>query len=422
MNEAFLHYLWKYKLYSKEDLTTTEGEAIEVVYPGTHNDNAGPDFLDARIRIGKTLWAGHVELHIKSSAWNEHGHQHDKNYDNIILHVVYEDDISKSSLKLPTLILKNRYHPDLWNNYTGLMRSMTWVACSHRLKEVPEFVIYNWMDAILVERLQSKVEIVNQLLKDNNESWEESFYQRLAANFGLKVNTDSFQALAKSTPLAIIQKHKDNPLQIEALLFGQAGFLDAARSDEYRKKLHDEYQFLKGKFKLTSLYFPSWKFLRLRPAAFPTIRIAQLAALLSGSPNIFSRVMEAEDFDQVRSIFQTRVSDYWSEHYVFERKSAKSEKAIGDSFFNSILVNTIVPFLFAFSQWKGDEGMKERAFRILERIQPENNQVIRKWQSLGVDPQHAGHSQALLQLKREYCDHKKCVNCAIGNYLINNMV
>jgi len=424
MTEAFLHYLWKYRLFSKNKLFTTEGEPIEVLNPGRHNTDAGPDFLDARIKIGDTLWAGHVELHFKSSAWNSHGHSSDSTYDNVVLHVVYENDRdipSNKSGNLPALELKNRFDPRLWENYQELVNSLQWISCSHRLKEVPAFTVLNWLDALLVERLQSKTEIVSQLLEENDNDWEESFYQRLAYNFGLKVNAETFLSLARSLPLQVIRKHRDSQLQVEALLYGQSGMLQPGMKDPYGKDLYREYRFLRLKFRLEPVTYASWKFLRLRPPSFPTVRLAQLAALLHHHQNLFSKILEAENYETLQSLFEADVSSYWKTHHRFGKPSIPNEKLIGESFFHSVLINTVLPFLFAYGRFKQEEEKCERAMKFLERIPAEDNKVIRMWKEHGIQPTHAGHSQALLQLKTFYCEPKNCVICSIGQTLITKV-
>jgi hypothetical protein len=421
MTETFLHYLWRYRLYSKDNLRTTGGEMVEVIYQGNYNTDAGPDFLDARIKIGTTVWAGHVELHIRSSAWNNHGHAMDKTYDNVVLHVVYENDVEIRHGKgeLPALELKDRFDVRLWNNFSELTASLQWVSCSHRLKEVPSFKVLNWLDTVLVERLQNKTKAVTVLVTENNFDWEESFYQRLASNFGLRINAETFLALARSLPLQHIRKQGDSLVQIEALLYGQAGMIQPKSANEYEKTLQVEYKFLRTKFKLDPIPYASWKFLRLRPPSFPTVRLAQLARLLHRHHNLFSKILETENFSALHALFEGSVSSYWKTHYRFGKESAHSEKEIGDDFFHSVLINTVVPFLFAYGKWKNEEAICEKALNLLEQIPPEDNKLIRLWSKHGMKAKHAGHTQAMLQLKTFYCEPKKCVNCGIGNYLIS---
>jgi len=424
MTESFLHYLWKYRLFSKDNLFSTDGERIEVLNAGRHNTDAGPDFLDARIKIGDTLWAGHVELHFRSSSWNSHGHSGDPAYDNVVLHVVYENDRKipgNKSGSLPALELKDRFDPRLWDNYQELVSSLQWISCSHRLKEVPPLTVTAWLDTLLLERLQSKTAMVARLLEENGYDWEESFYQRLAFTFGLKVNADTFFSLARSLPLQVIRKHRDSQLQVEALFYGQAGMLQPKMKDPYARDLYREYRFLRAKFKLIPVAYASWKFLRLRPSSFPTVRLAQLAAFMHDHPDFFSRILEAKKYETLQSLFVGNVSSFWKNHYRFSTESAPVEKGIGRDFFHSLLVNTVLPFLFAYGQFKQEEDKCERALRFMEEIPPEDNKVIRKWREHGIDPVHAGQSQALLQLKTCYCEPKNCVNCSIGKTLISKM-
>jgi len=425
MTEAFLHYLWKFKLFNQLDIKTTEGEPLKVIHPGQHNTDAGPDFFNARLKIGTTQWAGNVEIHLESSDWHRHDHQHDKAYDNIILHVVYEDDepvTGTNSLPIPTLELKGKFNKSSWKNYESLIESDQWIPCEKKIQDVDSFTVYNWLDRLLAERLQQKTQAIVESLRFANNSWEECFYRMLAKNFGFKLNALPFEMLAKSLPMSYLGKHKNNLVQVEALQFGVAGMLEKDFKDEYPLQLQKEFRFLQKKFQLKPLEQHQWKFLRLRPANFPTLRLSQFAHLIHKSSHLFSQVIEGDSLKKVKAMFEVNASSYWNTHYVFDKSSkTKGEKDLGDTAIDNIIINTIIPFLFAYGVQRASEPHKERALKWMEQMKPESNAVIKKWQSLGLRSQHAGNAQALLQLKSVYCDKKNCLLCSIGNKLIQQV-
>lgn len=423
MTEEFLHHIWKFRLFDQLELKTTTGEKIEIQKPGEHNFDAGPDFFNGKIKVGETLWAGNVEVHVNSSDWNRHSHQKDKAYDNIILHVVNNVDIvlhRSSGEKIPTLEIKNRIHKKLYQNYLDFKSSNDWIPCANQIATVPEIILNSTKDKLLLERLQRKsIAIVNSLALNNN-NWEETFYQNLARNFGFKTNAEPFELLAKSVPSIILGKHKNSLLQIEALLFGQAGMLFEHFSEKYPQQLQNEYAFLKQKFKLQPIEKHLWKYLRLRPINFPSIRIAQFANLIFNSSHLFSKVLELENASELKKMMDVSVSEYWNSHFMLDRKSNNKPKHLGDESINNIIINTIVPFLFVYGKQKDDERYVNRALLFLEETLGENNSIIRKWEELGVPVKTAHSTQALLQLKNEYCNNKKCLSCSIGNYVLKN--
>ncbi len=424
MNEFFLHHLWKLKLFNFRDLQTTESESVEIIKTGLHNSDAGPDFFNAQVKIGDTLWAGNVEIHLKSSDWKKHEHEKDDAYNNVILHVVFEDDEPvkrKDGSLIPALELKGRFDERLWKNYTELLQSRKWIPCEHRISEVDEWTLNNWLDRLLTERLEIKTERIFSSLQMNGNNWEESFYQHLAKNFGFMINADPFERLAQSLPLAFLSKHKDHLNQLEAMLFGQAGMLENELNDEYAKELQKEYAFLKNKFKLEPIPLHQWKFLRLRPVNFPTIRLAQFAQLVHQSSHLFSKILECENLQWMERYFEVEVSDYWHTHFVFDKISGCQRKHLGESAIQNILINTIVPFLFAYGRSRNSDIHEERAIRFLEEIPSENNSIITNWNQLGIESGSAYCSQALLQLKNVYCSEKKCLTCSIGNKIISNL-
>lgn len=423
MQEDYLHHIWKFKLFDKEDLRTTTGEKVEIIRSGEHNTDAGPDFFNARLRIGNTLWAGNVEIHTHASDWEKHGHISDKAYDNIILHVVYnaDKDLKRSSGELiPTVEIKSRIPLHQYRKYLDFKSAKGWIACEKQIREVPSFILNSTLDKLLLERLEQRSAFVQFTLERNHNDWEESFYQCLARNFGFRTNAIPFEMLARSLPTTIVSKQKSSLLQVEALLFGQAGMLEDHYEDKYIRSLQNEYAFLKQKFRLEPIDEHLWKFLRLRPSNFPCIRIAQFASLMFNNEHLFSSILENEKLEDLRKVFSAEVSEYWQDHYVFDKVSKKRSKDLGEEALNTIIINTIVPFLFVYGKHYSEERYVARAIRFLEEIQGETNTIISKWKDLGMSALRAYDTQALLQLKMEYCQHKKCLNCNVGNYLLKN--
>lgn len=423
MTEEFLYYIWRLKLFDKLDLTTTLGETIEIIQSGTYNDDAGPDFFNARLKIGNTVWAGNVEVHVNASDWERHAHHNDTAYNNIILHVVYNADKiikRKSGEVIPTLELKNKIDKKYFENYEYFKSSKDWIPCEKQITKASLLIINSTLDKMLLERLERKSVSIVDSLKLNNNNWEETFYQHLARNFGFKVNAEPFELLAKSTPSIILAKHKNSLLQIEALLFGQSGLLNEHFEDEYLRGIQNEYVYLKQKLKLNSVDAHLWKFLRLRPVNFPTIRIAQFANLIYNSSHLFSKIIETNNIRTLKSLMNIDVSEYWQTHYTFGKKSKLKTKHLGEESINTILINTVVPFLFVYGKQKNEEKYVDRALHFLEQLPGEHNSIITKWEALKMNVNTAYTTQALLQLKNEYCNHKKCLSCTIGNQLIKN--
>lgn len=421
MKEEFLHYIWKYKLYQDSELKTTSNENIEILNQGTHNYDSGPDFFNAKIKIENTVWAGNVEVHINSSDWYAHNHHTNKAYDNVILQAVYNHDkeiLRTNGQSVPTMELK--FDQNLLKNYDSLIFKEAWVSCQEDIDFVNSFTIQNWIEKLTIERLEEKSDRIKQLLQQTNNSWEEAFYIQIARNFGFKLNSDPFEQLAKSLPLIYLAKHKENLLQIEALLYGQAGFLEDESGEEYFEILKKEYEFLKNKFKLKPIQKHLWKFLRSRPGNFPTIRLAQFARLIYKSSALFSKVLETESVNDFYKLLQVEPSEYWETHYQFNKESVKKSKALGKSAIDIILINTIIPFLFVYGKSKGLPELQDRAIEFLEYIRAEKNSIVSKWNELGIKSTSAFETQALIQLKNKYCNHKKCLNCHIGNNLIRS--
>ncbi|MCB2222250.1 MAG: DUF2851 family protein [Bacteroidetes bacterium] len=421
MTEDFLHFLWKFGLIEQPLLLTT-GESCVIVKPGLHNTHSGPDFLDARIRIDGTLWAGNVEVHIHASDWYRHDHHHDEVYDNIILHVVFLEDKTvrrKSGESIPTVELSGKFEERLLQNYQLLMRNKSWIPCAPLIGTVDRFTRNNWIDRVLVERLEHRTHEINERLEFNSRNWSETFYQMLARNFGFRVNALPFELLARSLPMNILAKHKDHPDQIEALLFGQAGMLSVKSKDEYYLKLKREYEFLATKYNLKPLDGHIWRFMRLRPSNFPTIRLSQFSALIHQSSHLWSRILEAETIRELTLLFQCNASAYWTDHYTFGKLNRGKAKKLGKAGINLILINTVIPFLFAYGKLRGLPDYVDRALKFLDQVPGESNSMIRQWKELGMNIRSAFLTQALIELKQAYCDSKRCLHCAIGARLIN---
>jgi hypothetical protein len=421
MTEDFLHFVWKYKRFRSFGLVTTEGDALTVTASGHHNHDGGPDFHDARIRIGETSWAGHVEIHLRSSDWLKHGHHRDRAYDNVILHVVFEDDVRirrPSGELIPTLELRGLVEPLLYQKYRSLLLTKDWVPCQAHLGSVDQMVVRTWLDRLAAERLEEKVQGIDEILAATKNSWEDVFYQRLARHFGMKVNDEPFEMLARSVPVRLLSKHKRSVLQIEALLFGQAGFLDAIFVDEYPRMLQKEYAHLSRLYNLVPLGKHTWQFLRMRPGNFPTVRIAQLAALVHRSTHLFSKIVESDNLKAIRKLFDVETSVYWLDHYSFEKPSPRRRKPLGEAAIDNILINVIAPLLFAYGLYHANDNLKARALELLQDVGPENNNVTRRWSELGIEAQNAFDSQALIRLKRAYCSFTRCLECGIGNSIL----
>jgi hypothetical protein len=419
MKESILHYIWQNKLFRAHDLKTTDGESVEIIDIGKFNTDAGPDFFNAKIRISETIWAGNIEIHIQSSDWTKHNHQIDSAYDNVILHVVHKADTEvfrPDGERIPQLELE--FKKQIEENYEQLFSQQKWIPCADKINLIPSIFIQTWKNALLSERLEQKMNDIQLLLNENNQHWEEAFYITLARSFGFWTNSQAFESLAKSLPLVILGKHKDQLFQLEALLFGQAGLLNSDQVDEYFSNLKKEYDFLRAKYELEPIDGAQWKLLRLRPDNFPHIRIAQFAALVHSSSKLFSKIIENPEIEYLKHLFDCTPSFYWHIHYLFGQKSLFKIKKIGKDSVNGILINTVVPFVFCFAQQKNSQNLKDKALLILEQIPAEKNSIIAHWQQLGLKFESAYDSQALLQLKKQYCDQKKCLCCRIGHKVL----
>jgi hypothetical protein len=421
MKEEFLHYIWKTKQFNPADLKTEDGQSLTIIHPGEHNHSSGPDFFNAQLIIGGISWVGNVEIHTKASDWLRHKHQHDEAYNNVILHVVYESDLpvqSNYKQSMPTLVLRDRVDMKLYGKYLRLRNSKTKIPCSGQLDEISSIIKTSWMSRTVVERLERKINELHIELEQNKNDWEETFYRHITRQFGMKVNAEPFQWLSAHVPFKILRKQNDNLLQTEALLFGQSGLLPEKMSDAYTNALIREYIHLQTKYNLRPMPAHCWKFMRLRPNNFPTIRIAQLAGLFFRQPQLFRTCIELNDPDELKKLFAVPASGYWNNHYRFGKVSRVMEKNLGSQAIDTILINTIVPFKFLYGKVKGDDQLRQDAISLLEKLDPENNKNIRAWQECGIDPVSSAESQALLEMTKNYCDKKRCLQCGIGNYLL----
>lgn len=421
--EDFLFYVWQFKVFNHQNLKTIDGQPIELIYNGVLNKDAGPDFQGAKVKIGDTEWAGNVEIHIKSSDWERHNHTQDKAYNNVILHVVYEYDkavMRNDGTAVPTLEIKPFIYSNIENQYKALVQNLNWIPCEKHLSAVEELYLESWLLRMLIERLEMKSERFLETLTEYKGSWDDAFYIALARNFGFKTNAVPFEMLARSLPQQILARHKNNPLQIEALIFGQAGFLDDSLDDDFHSSLRREYSFLKAKYNLKPIDKYLWKFLRLRPQNFPTLRLAQFSSLVIKSSHLFSKILEVKEPKQIAGLFkELPVSPYWQTHYRFDRQAEGVSVQLGSTSVNNILLNSVAVTLFSYGTYTDDHAIKDRALNLLETIPFEANQITRRFLEVGVKKGNSDRSQALLHLKKSYCDLKKCLNCAVGTKIVN---
>lgn len=423
--EQLLHYTWKHRLLPVCDLKTTDGQRVEVIDPGLHNQNAGPDFFNAKVKIDDTLWVGNIEIHDKASDWYAHGHDRDAAYNNVVLHVVGVADArakTESGHWLPQMEVQ--VPASVSNHYKELLHEDKYPPCRRIIPMLPCLTVHSWMSALQTERLEQKTEAIDCRVQRLNGDWESAFFVTLARNFGFGINTDAFETWAMNVPLKIISHHRDNLFQIEAVFMGQAGLLDeetlsmrwrqSALDEGYFNKLRTEYRYLAHKFSLQPISVGLWRFLRLRPQNFPYIRLSQLASLYHSQRCSLSQLMEAETPEAAVDLLRTGVTPYWQTHYVFGETGRKSEKRLSQPSLNILLINTVVPMLFAYGRHLSNEKLCDRAFFFLERLKAEHNHIVTMWQECGLKVDNAGDSQALIQLKRQYCDRKDCLRCRIG--------
>lgn len=423
--EELIHYAWKHKMFPLKPLQTTDGAAVEVLDTGLHNCNAGPDFFNAKVKIDGVLWVGNVEIHDKASDWFAHGHDRDPRYDNVVLHVVARADaeaVTSHGQRPPQMVLDVPSH--VRDHYQELLTTEEYPPCYRIIPSLSSLSVHSWMSALALERLERKTEAIAQRVQACGESWEAAYFVTLARNYGFGVNGDAFELWARSLPLNSVAHHRDNLFQVEAFFLGQAGLLDpasvperhrdAAIKEEYFQKLSAEYRYLSHKFGLRPIDGHLWRFLRLRPQNFPTIRIVQLARLYHNHSARLSRLAECGTVEEAEKLLETSVTPYWETHYVFGSVSKRSEKRLSKSSLTLLVINTVVPMLFAYGRHKGNERLCERALSFLEELRAERNHIVRMWQEVGLDVRTAADSQALIQLKKAYCDKRDCLRCRFG--------
>ena len=413
--EQLLHYVWKHKIFPLKELKTTTGQQVEVIDTGLANTDAGPDFFNAKLKLDGVLWIGNIEIHERSSDWFKHGHHADTGYNSVILHIASEIDteISRSNgERIPQIQL---ICPEaVRTNYKELLETDSYPPCYRIIPSLPPFTAHSWMTALQMERFEQKATLLNERLKRCQGNREDAFFITLARNFGFGLNGDAFETWAHRLPFRAVDKHRNDLFQIEAIFFGQAGILEDSDGDGYYLRLKKEYTYLQHKFGLIPMDASLWRFLRLRPANFPHIRIAQLACLYHRAYGLLSRIMETETLQGVRDILKGGTSEYWLTHYTFGGSSPSRQKSLSNTSLDLLIINTVVTFLYAYGLHKGNRVLCARAGSFLEELKAENNYITRMWEQCGMKASNAADSQALIQLKKEYCDKKKCLYCRIG--------
>lgn len=423
-SENFLHYIWEHLAFDLKDLKTTDGQHILIIQPGKHNMNAGADFSQAKIYIDDVLWVGDIEIHINSGEWTQHHHHEDQAYEKVILHVVYNQNAIikyKNGQPIPTLVLKDRIAQDLILAYESLLKNQSWLACQAHLPEIfYKTNMGSWMKTLARERLNIKSQNIAHLLEEANQDWSSVLYWQLMQAMGADVNANAMLSLAKALPLSIISKHKNNLQELEALFFGQANLLPQSSEDLYIQSLKKTFDYLKHKYQLMPINLVEWKFSKMRPANFPTIRIAQMAQLMHQSHGLFSKILATSDLNTAQELFYIQLHAFWDEHYVLDKKSTSpNQKRLGQSAINLIFINTIIPLLHTYAEKRGQGDLIKRIEDWLKDLSPEKNHIIDIWAQLGAQAKNALESQALLHLYKNYCTPRHCLSCKIGQCLLN---
>ncbi|NVO19255.1 MAG: DUF2851 family protein [Bacteroidetes bacterium] len=420
MTEEFLHYVWQFRLY-KANLSLVSGEPLEILHPGVHNLDSGPDFFNARIRIDETTWAGNIEIHINSSDWFRHHHHLDKAYGNVILHVVYHSDRQialKDGNYLPELELKSLIDQHAWQRYLLFMGSKNWIPCENLITGADPVVFVSWLDALLVNRIERKAKRVGDALIQSGNDWNAAFFRLLARNMGFKLNNDAFEQLALILSYKQLARHSDKLFQLEALIFGQAGLLQGNFKDSYPLALRKEFKFLSKKYSLQTMDEHQWRFMRLHPGNFPTFRLSQFAQIIHRSNGFMMKFIDSTDVSSLHELLSCEASEYWKTHYRFDSITAPSLRKLGIMSVNLLLINLVTPFMFVYGKTKNKPELVERSVQLLEITKGENNSITRSWAKHGIDVSRASQTQALLELKSNYCDQKKCLTCRIGLSLL----
>jgi hypothetical protein len=422
VQEEFLHYLWVNKKLPFTQLKTHLNESLEINHFGQYLQNAGPDIFNAQISINQQKWAGNIEIHIKSSDWYVHNHEKDANYDNVILHVVWENDLPifrKDNSEIPTLELKKYVSLSEINKYQSLITSKSWINCENHITEIDNFIWNNWLESLFLNRLERKSEIIDKRLQETNYNWEAVFFEMLAKNFGLNTNGDCFLQLAQSISFSIIRKESFDAVNLEALFFGKLNLLEEVLEDEYFLKLKSNWEYLKIKYNLKEEFGLEPQFFKLRPDNFPTIRLSQLIQLISNKQNLFSQILLADSYSDIKNLLKSETSEYWKQHYNFSKKSKYKSKRLTYQFIDLLIINTVISIKFSYEKNLGKLNFEELV-SLLEIIPPEKNAVIEKFAEFEIKATNAFQSQALLELKNEYCNKNKCLKCAVALQLLKN--
>lgn len=422
MKEDFLHYIWKFRKFDALNLKTAQGELITIVKTGDYLELSGPDFFNSLITIGNQKWAGNIEIHLKSSDWYLHNHEKDPAYANVILHVVWENDTAifrEDNTEIPVLVLKEYVSKETVESYNALVSPKSWISCERQLKEIDDFVFKNWQERLFFERLERKSKFIFQLLEETNQDWEAVLFCLLAKNFGLNTNGNSFFQIAKAIPFSVIRKESFEIENLEALFFGISGLLETEKEDVYYKDLKFRYFYLLHKYQIEKTYVDPLQFFKLRPDNFPTIRLSQLAGLYHTYQNLFSKIIDLKSVKNVYNLLSVSASSYWHCHYQFDKESPKKSKTLSKSFLDLLIINTIFPLQFAYSNMMG-ESPAEDLIDFINEVASEKNAIIDKFNSFGIQSKSAFESQTLLELKNEYCNQKACLKCAFGLELLKN--
>lgn len=423
MQEDFLHYIWKFRKFCSPKLKTSSGEFVQVFNPGIHNFNSGPDFIGALVEINEIKWAGNIELHINSSDWNKHKHSSDSNYESVILHVVWNHDTEIKRLDgsyIPVLELKKNVKKDVYISYKNFIQyKHKWLPCENQIQSVKSVIRIKWLERLFFERLEFKSEKILRYYQKNNNDWEATLFKLLIENFGLKINQASFLSIAESLPFEVFRKLFNDLEYMEAVLFGQAKLLTIKDNDDYQKRLLNDYNFLKHKYKISDQSFVNVTFFRLRPQGFPTIRLSQFANLYVKHKSIFSNLLNCKTLNEYYELFDVKASKYWETHYNFGKKSKKRKTQLTTSFIDKIILNTILPLKYIYGKTTGCT-YNDEITNLINELKSESNTILKKYSTIGISSKNAMESQALIQLNYFYCNKKKCLNCDFGVNIISN--
>jgi hypothetical protein len=415
LTEDLLYYVWRSKKFEHKNLLTTEGETIEIINYGTRNLSSGPDFINAKIKIGNVVWAGHVEMHVLASDWTRHNHDTDPAYNNVILHILYDED-KKLDRSIPTLVLKDIIPSDLMHKYAGLMEATTWIPCENIIHKVDVEKFGIWSHAIALERLERKTNNIIYTSSFQNGDWQSVLYEQIAKYFGANQNTECFETLANRLPLGTILKNKNNGLAIESIVFGVAGLLNDEVDDIYYNQLKAEFTFQKNKYNLVPINKVEWRNFGMYASGLPTFRLAQFAGLLMHYDGIFDKVVFANNVVEIKSLFTNdKVNEYWTTHYTFANESkTKHTTKLTSSFIDRLIINATLPTLFLYAKQTSNTDLIEKCTDFLSDLKAEDNTIVERWKALGFVNKNALHSQALIELKTKYCDSKMCLACPVG--------